>query len=123
MTGMRVPVLLVPAFFISASASLLMGCGGSSPAGASSTRYQADYASCDKTVPEAVNKRNAKTGLAWFASPVTRWSQIDNGVNRCMQAKGWGAVRPCTDEERRQGAGSLVVTARGINCRDPDRPS
>lgn len=89
-----------------------------------SPAYQSDYTACDTAVPDAVNKRNAKTGLAWMASPFTRWGQLDDGMNACMAAKGWGRVRACTPDELRAGnrAGSLVVTARGVQCADPGKP-
>ena len=113
------------------SALLVAGCGYSPP-GRTDTQapgYKADLAACEAATPSAVNARNAKTGLAWFASPVTRWSQIGEGMNACMADKGWGRVRACTAEELRQGnrpgplPSSLVVTARGVQCADPARPS
>lgn len=70
---------------------------------------------------EAVDKRNAKTALRWFASAFTRWGEIGDGVDSCVAAKGVSVTRPCTDEERRRGGPSLVVTARGITCKDPDK--
>ena len=76
---------------------------------------------CEASVHEAVDKRNAKTGLRWAASAFTRWGEIDDGVDACVATKGVGVARPCTDEERRRGGPSLVVTARGITCKDADR--
>lgn len=112
-------MLLVPAL-------LLVGCGYTPPGrtDTESPRYKADLAACEGSVPGAVNRRNAKTGLAWITSPVIRWSQIGDEMNACMDGKGWGRVRACTAEELRQGdrTGSLVVSARGIQCADPARP-
>lgn len=107
------------------ASALLAGCGYSPAATTdrSSAAYKADFSACDGAVPSAVNKRNAKTGLAWFASPLTRWGQIDDGMNACMAEKGWGRVRACTDDELRAGdrTGSLVVTTRGVQCADPGK--
>ncbi len=87
----------------------------------SSPTYQTAVDACDDAVSSAVNKRNAKTGLAWLASPVRRWSQIGDGVSACMAQKGYGRTRACTPAELRQGNRSpnLVVTASGIQCSDP----
>lgn len=108
------------------AAAILAACGYTPPpqANAASPAYKTDYAACDSAVPQAVNRRNAKTGLAWISSPVTRWSQIDDGMNACMAAKGWGRVRACTTNELGAGnrTGSLVVTARGVQCADPGKP-
>ena len=84
--------------------------------------YQAAVDGCDASVSSAVDRQNAKTGLAWLASPVRRWSQIGDGVSACMAKKGYGRTRACTPEELRQGnrTPSLVVTASGIECADPN---
>lgn len=60
------------------------------PPGPRADAYRNDYAACDTSVPNAVDKRNAKTGLAWIASPIRRWGQIADGIDACMAAKGWG---------------------------------
>ena len=108
-----------------ASAALLAACAGrpATQVEAASPLYQADVAACRESVPAAVDKQNAKTGLAWIVSPVRRWSQVDEGVDRCMTAKGWGHVRACTSIELRQGNRDphLVVTADGVRCVDPGR--
>lgn len=107
------------------SALLVAACGYTPPGetDTQSARYRADREACGSSVPSAVNRRNAKTGLAWFASPVTRWSQIGDGLNECMAGKGWGRVRTCTAEELRQGnrTSSLMVTPSGVQCADPAR--
>lgn len=107
-------------------ALLAAGCGGG-PGGAEvgSPAYRADLDTCGTSVAQAVNKRNAKTGLAWMASGVTRWSEIDGGVAACMEQKGWGRERACTEAERVGGnrTRSLVVTAQGVRCVDPGRRS
>ena len=91
------------------------------PADARTAAFRGDQDACEASVPDAVNKRNAKTGLAWFSSPVLRWGQIDDGMSACMQGKGWGRTRACTAEELRAGnrAPNLRVTAAGIRCTDP----
>ena len=53
----------------------------------SAPAYQADLASCQDTGPAEVNARNAKTGLAWFTSPVRRPFQIREAVRACMDSK------------------------------------
>ena len=120
----RALVLVLSAPAVAATLAL-GGCGYRPPAGtsASAPGYAADYAACDASVPDAVNKRNSKTGLAWFASPVRRWGMIDEGMSACMAEKGWGRVRACTPEELRAGgrSGGLSVTARGVQCADPPK--
>ena len=110
---------------ILAAALLLASCSPTPPPGTEggSPRYLADREACDDAASTAVNKRNAKTGLSWFASPVTRWSQIGDATDACMAEKGWGRIRACTADELRAGgrAGNLVVTAAGARCRDPGR--
>ena len=83
--------------------------------------YQADLATCRDTAASDVNKRNAKTGLAWLASPVRRWGQIGDATGACMEAKGYGQVRWCTADELRTGGGNQVVTSTGVQCSDPPR--
>ncbi len=103
---------------------LLGGCGytPSPHTDTQSPRFQADLEACRTSVPEAVNKNNAKRALRWFASGVTRWGDIDDGIRACMQGKGWGQLRACTAEELRTGAGERTVTARGLQCVDPGQP-
>jgi hypothetical protein len=117
------PIVLLPGLLL--GGLLLSGCGYSPPARTDVSRptYKADVEACESAVPSEVNKRNAKTGLAWFASPFTRWSQIDEGVNACMAGKGYGRVRACTAAELASGgrAGNQVVTRDGIRCSDPPR--
>ena len=71
-------------------------------------------------MPSAVNKQNAKTGLAWLSSPVRRWGQISDGVQSFMADKGYGRLRWCTAEELQKGAG-VVSTVAGLQCVDPAR--
>ena len=101
----------------------LAACGYTPPprADTSSPAYQTAIDACQDTVSSAVNKQNAKTGLAWLASPVRRWSQIGDGVSACMAQKGYGRTRACTPAELRQGnrSSNMVVTASGIQCFDP----
>ena len=97
----------------------LCGCGYAPPprTDTASAKYQADYDACDSSVPDKVDRQNAKTGLSWFTGGVTRWSRIDSGMNSCMEAKGWGYTRACTaDELRGAKPGSLTVTRDGIRC-------
>ena len=104
------------------AALLLAACAGTPPAAeAGSAAYRTDHDACDAAVPGAVNKRNAKTGLAWFASPITRWGDIAEGMNACMAGKGWGRTRTCTPAELAAGSRTpgLLVTATGIRCSDP----
>lgn len=104
----------------------LAACGYAPPAqtDVSKPAYSADLLACRDTAATDVNARNAKTGLAWFSSPVRRWGQIEDGVQACMAGKGYGRLRWCSDEEIRTGtrAGNLVVTAGGIRCSDPPAP-
>ena len=102
------------------SLTALTACGTRpAPADARAAAYEADSKTCNGSVPDAVDTRNAKTGLSWFASPIRRWGQIDDGVSACMAEKGWGRTRECTAEERRTGARTVTVTAAGIRCTDP----
>lgn len=84
-----------------------------------SAKYRVDVEACDASVPEGVDKRNAKTGLAWFGGPVTRWGQIDDAMNACMGGKGWGRVRACTADELRTGSPTRIVTRSSVQCADP----
>ena len=52
-------------------------------------KYQADLAACQETSVDAVNKRNAKSGLDWFSSPVRRPFQIREAIRSCVRAKGY----------------------------------
>ncbi len=52
-------------------------------------KYQADLAACQETSVDAVNKRNAKSGLDWFSSPVRRPFQIREAIRSCVKAKGY----------------------------------
>ncbi len=83
--------------------------------------YQVDLSSCRKTAETDIDKRNAKTGLAWFASPVRRWGQIGDATGACMDGKGYGRVRWCTADELRTGGGHQVVTSNGVQCSDKPR--
>ena len=70
---------------------LVTACGYTPPPGTNTNAptFQADLESCDTSVPTAVAKQNAKQGLRWLASPITRWSQISTGMEACMKEKGW----------------------------------
>ena len=50
--------------------------------------YQTDLAACQEQATAAVDKRNAKTGLAWFASPFRRPFQVRPEIRDCLKAKG-----------------------------------
>lgn len=52
-------------------------------------KYQADLAACQQSSVDAVNKRNAKTGLAWISSPVRRPFQIREAIRSCVREKGY----------------------------------
>ena len=84
-------------------------------------RIKTDLDACQDQAATKVNETNAKTGLAWFASPVRRWSQIGGATRACMAAKGYGEVRWCTADELRRGSrqGDVIVTASGVQCVDP----
>ena len=105
---------------------LLAGCGYEPPAQTdrSTPAYRADLDACHDQAATGVNQRNAKTGLAWFSSPVRRWGQIDDAVQGCMAGKGYGQLRWCSAEEQRAGtrSGNVVVTASGLRCSDPPAP-
>ncbi|MBC7799367.1 MAG: hypothetical protein H7Z10_01990 [Gemmatimonadaceae bacterium] len=71
------------------------GCYGYEPpvtADRTAPQYQADLAACQDESVDAVNKRNAKTGLDWFSSPVRRLFQIRAAIRECVAAKGYGAT-------------------------------
>ncbi len=86
-----------------------------------SPAYIADRDACEDKSAGEVNKINAKTGLAWFSSPVRRWSQIADTTQTCMAGKGYGRVRWCTPDELRSGnrQGNMIVTSSGVQCSDP----
>ncbi len=68
------------------------GCYGYEPrveTDRSAPKYQADLASCQQSSVDAVNKRNAKTGLAWISSPVRRTFQIREAIRSCVREKGY----------------------------------
>lgn len=70
------------------------GCSGYAPAmqagtDVSSPAYQADLSACQDQSAAAVDKRNAKTGLAWFASPVRRPFQVRAEIRTCLRTKGY----------------------------------
>jgi hypothetical protein len=113
-----VPVLLVLG---------LAACGYEPPAqtDVSTPTYKADLDACQDSAGKDVNARNAKTGLAWFASPVSRWGQIERTTLTCMAAKGYGNLRWCSEDEMRAGSksGNLVVTSAGIRCSEPPAPA
>ena len=100
--------------------AVVVACGYSPPphTNTATPRYKTDLAACNTSVPDAVDARNAKTGLRWMASGVTRWTEIDTGIDACMADKGWGRTRACTPEELRTGGGNRTVTTRGIECAD-----
>ncbi len=104
-------------------AAVLAACGYAPPAqtDVDSPKYQADLDACQSTVPDTVDRANAKRGLTWMAGPVTRWSRIDAAMGQCMGEKGWGRTRACTAEERRTGTGNQTVTRDGIRCSDPNK--
>lgn len=68
------------------------GCAGYEPRAEtdrSAPKYQADLLACQQSSVDAVNKRNAKTGLAWFSSPVRRPFQIREAIRSCIREKGY----------------------------------
>lgn len=71
------------------------GCYGYEPpvaADRAAPQYQADLAACQEESVDAVNKRNAKTGLDWFSSPVRRPFQIRAAIRACVAGKGYAAA-------------------------------
>ena len=72
----------------------LLGCAGCVSSYAPAVRapgpaYQADLAACQEQSTAAVDKRNAKTGMAWFASPVRAPFQVRPAIRDCLKAKGY----------------------------------
>ena len=70
------------------------GCSAYAPAMPAGTdvaapAYQADLQTCQGQSAAAVDKRNARTGLAWFASPVRRPFQVRAEIRTCLRAKGY----------------------------------
>ena len=51
--------------------------------------YQKDLAACQEESTAALDKRNAKTGLAWFASPVRNPFQVRPMIRSCLRGKGY----------------------------------
>ena len=99
---------------------MLAACG-STPPPPGSRAAEAD--TCRAKAVDAVDRQNAKTGLAWMAGPFTRWSRIDSQLDACLGSQGFARTRACTPEELRLGnrAPNLTVTAAGIRCTDPGR--
>lgn len=101
----------------------LTACGYQPPARVdmSNPVFVADREACENKSASEVNQRNAKTGLAWFSSPVRRWSQISDATQSCMAGHGYGRLRWCTAEELRSGdrQGNVIVTSSGVQCSDP----
>ena len=101
----------------------LASCGYRAPVATNtaSPTYRADVSACRDEAATSVNARNAKTGLMWFASPVTRWSAISEATGSCMAKKGYGQVRWCTADELKNGARGVetIVTAAGLQCVAP----
>ena len=70
----------------------LGACGGYDPpvrVELISPSYQADLAACRAGVTAAVDRENAKTALAWVASPVRRPGQLRAGLRACLTEKGY----------------------------------
>lgn len=73
---------------------LVAGCAYEPPVrDRSAPAYQTDLSACQDSGRAAVNARNAKTGLAWFSSPVRRPFQIREAVRACMEGKGYKVER------------------------------
>ena len=51
--------------------------------------YQTDLAACQEQSSEALDKRAAKTGLAWFSSPFRFPFQVRPAIRACLQGKGY----------------------------------
>lgn len=83
--------------------------------------YVADRDTCEDSSATAVNRQNAKTGLAWLSSPFRRWGQISDATQSCMAGHGYGRLRWCTADELRSGdrQGNVIVTSSGVQCSDP----
>lgn len=101
----------------------LAACGYHPPpqTNTASPAYVADRDACEDKSASDVNKANAKTGLAWFSSPVRRWGQIADTTQACMAGKGYGRLRWCTADELLSGnhQGTVFVTSSGVQCSDP----
>ncbi len=102
---------------------MLTACGYRPPARVDTSNpvYVADRDACRSKSTTEVNQHNAKTGLAWFSSPVRRWSQISDATQSCMADHGYGRLRWCTAEELQSGnrQGNVIVTSSGVQCSDP----
>ena len=59
---------------------------------AASPEYQAALAACQEESVDAVNKRNAKTGIDWVSSPVRRPFQIREAIRGCVAKKGYAVA-------------------------------
>ena len=105
------------AMTIAAMLVALVGCGYRPPAqtDTASPTYEADLKACHQASEAGVTKQNAKRALTWFASPVSRWSQIGDATGSCMASKGYGQVRWCQPGELGT-SGNIVVTAAGVQC-------
>jgi len=71
------------------------GCAGYEPrvdTDRTAPNYQADLAACQASSAEAVDKRNAKTGLDWFSSPVRRPFQVREAIRSCVRDKGYAVT-------------------------------
>lgn len=106
------------------------GCGYTPPPGTDieAETYRKDLDTCRDSAHTTVNRTNAKRALRWFASGVTRWGDISEETQACMERKGWGRVRTCTEAELRDPATPRLVTAEGVRCvvppaRPPARPA
>ena len=119
MTVMRASILLL--------AISLASCGYTPPAHTDTDqpKYLADLDTCQGSVPDAVDRRNAKRGLTWMAGGVTRWPEIGTAMDKCMEDKGWGHTRACTADELRNGTktAGLIVTRDGVRCSVPNKAS
>lgn len=60
--------------------------------GAEAPGYQKDLAACQEQSTDAVDRRNAKTGLAWLSSPVRRPFQVRPEIRACLKAKGYAVA-------------------------------
>lgn len=88
MGGMKRMVVLLGALAV-------VGCYGYEPrvdTDRAAPKYQSDLAACQESSVDAVNKRNAKSGLAWFSSPVRRPFQIREAIRACVKAKGYAVA-------------------------------
>jgi len=72
------------------------GCAGYEPrvdTDRTAAKYQTELAACQASSAEAVDKRNAKTGLDWFSSPVRRPFQVREAIRSCVRDKGYAVTR------------------------------